>query len=249
MVNELEADEIQTIMLAAISGIDEDKILKNNVSSGEKEILEQTICVIEHFKSNIVISMLPDPSITQLQSQVRRLALKHNIDNLFYDYIATSPSLVSEYGSVGVREDVALGMLSNCLKNLANELNIFVWSGTQYNAKGIDAEFIDTSCLRGSKAIADKIDVGIGINTSTKELFQQLSSNYGLQINVKFDLYKNRRGRTDVSLYGHMDLGKMTFRGIFLETRNGEQIQLSPMVKEFDPSELKSLETYLERQK
>ena len=40
-------------------------------------------------------------------------------------------------------------MVVNALKNLANELNLFVWTGTQFNKNGMDDEFITENCLRG----------------------------------------------------------------------------------------------------
>ena len=55
----------------------------------------------------------------------------NGIEYAFFDYIFTSPSLLSEFRDIKVREDVALGLLSAALKDLANELGIFIMSATQ----------------------------------------------------------------------------------------------------------------------
>ena len=61
-----------------------------------------------------------------------------------------------------IREDVALGMLSTALKDLAVELDVFMRSATQVNGDLQEIKGIrDQRCIRGAKAIADKIDCGM----------------------------------------------------------------------------------------
>ena len=56
---------------------------------------------------------------------------------------------------------VALGMLSNQLKEIAKTYNVFVMTSTQLNGDGLQQGIKrDQRMIRGSKAIADKCDVG-----------------------------------------------------------------------------------------
>lgn len=48
-------------------------------------------------------------------------------------------------------------MLSNQLKQLAKDYNIFIFSSTQTNAKTLEQDFKDENCIRGSRAVADSI--------------------------------------------------------------------------------------------
>ena len=54
-------------------------------------------------------------------------------------------------------------MMANQLKQIAHDYKIFIFSATQVNALGIadeEMEFKDEKTIRGSKAIADKCDMG-----------------------------------------------------------------------------------------
>ena len=44
----------------------------------------------------------------------------------FMTIFFSSPSLINQFSSSGIREDVALGMLSNQLKEIAANYNVFV---------------------------------------------------------------------------------------------------------------------------
>jgi hypothetical protein len=56
---------------------------------------------------------------------------------------------LSEFSAQHIREDVILMMVSSALKNLANELDAFLWTGTQVNAQIDKQDFADENCLRG----------------------------------------------------------------------------------------------------
>lgn len=95
---------------------------------------------------------MPDPNITQIEAVVRKQCLVNGVQNVFYDYIFSSPSLLNEYQALRIREDVILTMLSTALKDLASELNIFMMSSTQLsgdfeNKRGIRNQMF----LRGAK--------------------------------------------------------------------------------------------------
>ena len=86
----------------------------------------------------------------------------------------------------------------------------------------------DQNCLRGSKAIADKIDIGlIGVRLSEeeykqieaicKELKKQNPGKYTNDPNIVIDVYKNRRGELNcVKIFRYFDYGTCHCEDLFV---------------------------------
>lgn len=216
---ELQVDEMQTIILATISGVDEDHILECTMTDEEKKRVRTAAAILKKYEGNLTLWRMPDPNIKQIVSGVRRMKLTHQLDALFFDYIHTSPNLIQEYAGQ-IREDVALLLIVNALKNLANELNLFIWTGTQYNAHGMTDEFITENCLRGSRSIADKLDFGAGLRVPTKEelsKIQPIIASTSMMPNMFLDVYKNRRSRfKSVRVWMQADLGRMRYKVLYV---------------------------------
>lgn len=219
-------DEIQTLVLAHVSGVSESKILLSQYTDEEWNRIKLALDIIDRYADNFILDCIPDPSIAMLKARLTKYIVQDNIDYIFYDYIFSSPGLVNEFAASELREDVVLMMLSNSLKELAMTYNVFLMSATQLNdgwaKKAVGPR--DQNCIRGSKAIADKADIGaIGVALSEEEKGQiealwteikrkaanELATKQDLteedkelrQLIVKIpypnqvvDLYKNRRG-------------------------------------------------------
>jgi replicative DNA helicase len=213
--------EIQTLILAYISGINEEKILYGRYNEEEKKVLEETLRVMEIYKENFTIVQLPDPSIQLVKGTIRKECLLKDIGYVFYDYIFSSPGLLSEFRDLRIREDVALGMLSTALKDLAVELDVFMRSATQVNGDLQEIKGIrDQRCIRGAKAIADKIDCGMvtaKVNQQELITLDKLIKERGIRPNQVSDIYKMRRGRyNDVRIWSEMDLGTCRIKDLFI---------------------------------
>ena len=230
---EMEKEEIQTMIMAHISGINEDKILNNFYETpAEKERVYNALKIMDHYKDNFIFVRVGDPSIGQIKTLIRKQVLKYDIKYVFYDYIFSSPGLLAEYKDLNLREDVILMMASIALKDLANELNVFVMSGTQLNEKWKEYKGIrDYNLIRGSKAIADKIDVGgISLPLTQEEhdsmdiLARKLGKDLPTQVQ---DLYKVRRGKYNrVRIWSRVDLGTCRTEDLFLTDQNGNEITI-----------------------
>lgn len=230
---EMEKEEIQTMIMAHISGINEDKILNNFYESpAEKERVYNALKIMDYYKDNFIFVRVGDPSIGQIKTLIRKQVLKYDIKYVFYDYIFSSPGLLAEYKDLNLREDVILMMASIALKDLANELNVFVMSGTQLNEKWKEYKGIrDYNLIRGSKAIADKIDVGgISLPLTQEEhdamdiLARKLGKDLPTQVQ---DLYKVRRGKYNrVRIWSRVDLGTCRTEDLFLTDQNGNEITI-----------------------
>ena len=232
---EMDKEETQTMILAHISGINEDKILNNYYETPEeKQRIYDAIKIMDYYKDNFIFVRIGDPSIGQIKALIKKEVLKYNIKYVFYDYIFSSPGLLMEYKDLNLREDVVLTMLSTALKDLANELNVFIMSGTQLNGNWQDGKLPrNQNLLRGSKGIVDKIDVG-GISLPVTQDEHNLIDPVARKLNKDLptqvqDLYKIRRGKYNrVRLWSKVDLGTCRTEDLFLTDQNGNEI---PIVK------------------
>lgn len=248
IATEMQADEIQTLILAWISGVDEEKILLNQMTEDEMYLVNIAMNIMEKYEKNFIIEAIPNPSIQSLKSMITNYILHDGIEYIFYDYIFTSVGLMDEFRSVNLREDVVLMMLSNTLKEIAADYNVFVMTGTQLNGTWEGKMVRNANMLRGSKAIADKIDVGsIGVRCPDEEIEQVkcFCEEMNLELpNIVIDIYKNRRGKMcDVKIFRKFNYGTCRTKDILVTTTNYKVIQDIPMLTfELDHYPLKDYE-------
>lgn len=96
-----------------------------------------------------------------------------------------------------MREDQILFLLSTRLKDIAVDLNIFMCSATQTNATWRVDSMPDANILKGSKAIADKVDIGsvlLPLSETDQEAMNKLAAKGYPMPNRKLSIFKNRRG-------------------------------------------------------
>ena len=225
ITTEQELEEIQTMMLAFLSNVNEDHILNGAYEGDEEDRVREAAAILA--KAPLYVEELPDFSLKDVEDKIRKNIREHDVKYVFHDYIHTSMKILEEIskrsGGVKLREDNILFMLSNKLKDLCNQYGIFIESATQLNGDWKDAEIPDQNLLRGAKAIADKIDYGaILLNTTDKDLeaLQQiLGSNLFSTPNIKLSVYKNRRGRYKaIYLWCKADLGCCRIDPMFATT-------------------------------
>lgn len=230
VTTEQQADEIQTLILAHVSGVDEEHIVLGQYTEAEEKRISRAIDLIETYQNNFLIEIIPDPSIAMVKARLVKYIVQDQVEYIFYDYIFSSPGLLSEFRDVAVREDVALMMLSNSLKEIAAVYNVFVQSATQLNDgwKKQEVGPRDQNCLRGSKAIADKIDIGlIGVRLSENEFKQietmwtelqsQHPEKFTRKPNIVIDIFKNRRGKLNgVKVFRYFDYATCRAEDLFV---------------------------------
>ena len=154
---ELELSEVQTMMVAFLSGVEEDTILNYTYVGDELERVKYAIKLLE--QSQIHITQLPDFSLSDIEMNLKKHIREFGTKYLFFDYIHSSLKILEEItkktGGMKLREDQILFMMSIRMKDLANEYGVFIMSGTQVNGAWQDADTPDQNLLRGAKAIAD----------------------------------------------------------------------------------------------
>ena len=233
ITTEQELEEVQTMMLAFLSNVNEDKILNGKYENDEEERVIRAAEILE--RSPLYVEELPDFSLRDIESTIKRNVRDNQVKYVFHDYIHTSLKILEEItkrsGGVKLREDNILFMISIRLKDLCNELGIFIMSATQLNGDWQEAKEANQNLLRGAKAIADKIDLG-AILLPTKEddivsLEKILSTGVFQKPNLKLSIYKNRRGKfKSVILWCHADLGTCRIKPMFLTDHSYEMLPI-----------------------
>lgn len=233
VTTEQELEEVQTMMLAFLSNVNEEHIL-NGQYEGDEEIR-----VIEAAKllqnSPLYVEELPDFSLQDVENTIKKNIRDHDVKFVFHDYIHTSLKILEEItrrsGGVKLREDNILFMLSTRLKDICNQYGVFIMSATQLNGDYQESKTPDQNLLRGAKAIADKIDYG-SILLAVKDedlvaLEPILSSNVFDMPTIKMSIYKNRRGRyKGVILWCKADLGCCRIKPMFCTTYSYEMVSI-----------------------
>lgn len=233
ITTEQELEEIQTMMLAFLSNVNEEHIINGEYEGDEEERVIKAGEILE--SSPLYVEELPDFSLKDVENVIKKNIRDHDVKYIFHDYIHTSLKILEEVtkrsGGVKLREDNILFMLSNKLKDICNQYGVFIMSATQLNGDYQEAKTPDQNLLRGAKSIADKIDYG-SILLSVKEedidaLDSILSSNIFEKPTIKMSVYKNRRGRyKGIIMWCKADLGTCRIQPMFCTTYDYELINM-----------------------
>ena len=239
IATEQTKEEIQTMIVAYLTGINEDVILYGHFTKEQQTIIEEAKEVIKKYKNNLMIVQIPMPSVEIVKSVVRQNCIINDIKNVFFDYIFSNPALLNEFRDLKIREDVALLMLSTALKDLAVEQDVFMMSATQLNSsqdtneKGIKNQ----NSIRGSKSIVDKADIAmIGglVPDDQRDQIAPYVAKYGMPTQV-YDVYKVRRGKwTNLKIWSNVDLGTCRRSDVFVTDSNIKEIEVPIMEVNFD---------------
>ena len=233
ITTEQELEEIQTMMLAFLSNVNEDHILNGEYEGDEeKRVMEAAKLLSE---SPLYVEELPDFSLKDVEDKIKKNIRDHGVHYICHDYIHTSMKILEEItrrsGGIKLREDNILFMLSTRLKDICNTYGVFILSATQLNGNYVDSETPDQNLLRGAKAIADKIDLGLillGVkDDDLVKLDPILSSGRFEKPTIKISVYKNRRGRyKGIYLWCKANLGCCRITPMFATGYDYEMISI-----------------------
>lgn len=201
IATEQDLGEVQTMMLAFLSEVDEDHILNWKFEDGEEERIRKAVEIIKN--SPLYVEYMPDFSLKDIEDKIKKNIREHDVMYICLDYIHSSMKILEEItrrsGGVKLREDNVLFMLSVKLKDICTQYGVFILSATQLNGDWKEAEVPDQNLLRGAKSLADKIDWGsILLNVTPEDLVKLepiLATGVFKAPNIKLSVYKNRRGR------------------------------------------------------
>ena len=242
IVTEMDKEEIQTIMLAYLSGVDEDSILTGKYELGELTRVKQAAKIIEEYSGYFMIEEISDPNLQNVEATIRKYATVDNVEYVFFDYIHSTASMINQFSRNNIREDVILMMMANQLKQLAKDYNLFIFSATQVNSLAMgddEMNFKDEKSIRGAKAIADKADMGYvmtrvsekGWNSILATLNEAVREGTIKAEDIKtrpthvLDIYKMRRGRYKmIRIWCNIHLGTGERKDLFITTADNQPI-------------------------
>ena len=230
IMTEQDTEEINTMILSYLTGINEEKLIYGNYTDEELERYKIAIDIMKRYDDNFFYVRIPDPCASIVKNVCRRYNIQHGVENIFYDYIFSSPAMLNEYRDLKLPEFVCLRLFATAIKNLAVELNAFIMTSTQIsNDDDKTGGFRDYHCIQGAKQIVNLADAAGIVSRPTKEELTQLGSileTIGVVPNCVHDIFKNRRGRwTQVRVWSYVDLGTLRTTDLFITTANMKPIE------------------------
>lgn len=231
---ELEIQELQTCLLAIISGVSEEKILKSNYDTDTFERIKKAIDILKI--SPISLHWIDDFSIGDIEQIIEKDILTKQSQFIFFDYLQITPKLsrtIQEEYKLGLREDQILQNFSSRLKGMAQKYNVFISTATQLNANSNDRTQRDASAIRGGRAVVDKVDFAIQMYRASKEDLSKVSEitdTLPVKPNFMHIIYKNRSGRNNLIIWTYLDSSNMREKVLFVTDVNNELIaDIKPM--------------------
>lgn len=132
IATEQDLSEVQTMMLAFLSEVNEEHILNWKFEDGEEERVRKAAEIIK--SSPLYVEYLPDFSLKDIEDRIKKNIREHDVMFCFLDYIHSSMKILEEItrrsGGIKLREDNILFMLSTKLKDICNQYGIFIMSAT-----------------------------------------------------------------------------------------------------------------------
>ena len=223
------ASEIDPILWAYIADVPEDHIKYNDFEPGEEERVRQAIQILDN-EANIWLEYLPDFTVGALSDVIEEHVLNHNIQHVFFDYIHSTPELLSEFAAqsashMGLREDQGLLYLSTKLKQMSRDFGVSINSATQVNGDFRNDEIRDQTVVAGAKSILNKADNGMILSRPTERELKQVSSIIKSNVmptpNLVCSVYKVRGGKfTNVKVWMYVDYSTMRTHDLFVTDYN-----------------------------
>ena len=244
IVTEMDKEELQTIMLAYLSGVDEDHILRGDYELGELTRVKTAAKIMQEYSGYFLIEEIADPNLQNVEATIRKYAIIDEVKYVWFDYIHSTASMIGQFSKNNVRTDEILMMMANQLKQVAKEYGIFIFSATQVNSTGMIGEeaemlFQDEKSIRGSKATADKADLGYVMTRIPTKGWQSVLPQIRVAVREGtvspeiidnppthvLDIYKMRRGRYKmVRIWTRLHLGTGEREDLFITNADNQPI-------------------------
>lgn len=132
---------------------------------------------------------------------------------------------------VSLKTHQVLFLFSNSLKLLANKYGIYLSSSTQLSSNWKEDNQRDANALKGSKAIAEKVDYGVlGLPVTAQDLKKLkpiIENGFYAEPNMAYYVYKNRGGKyKSVIVWTRINLGTVREVDCFVTNLSYELINV-----------------------
>lgn len=239
--------ELEPMMWAFVSGVDEKKIKDNELTKEEDARVDKAIEILKHTK--LFLKDEANYDVTYLWNIVEEYKIKHNICAVAIDYLELTSAMTAEYveqtRGMGVREDQILLNLSSNIKNIAKEFNVCIIGFTQTTDEARRDGVRDQRAVKGARSLPNKVDVGIVTFEPTKKEMQMIEPiihKLGLtkhkEPNICYTIYKNRGNDIkSIKIWGYQDLGNMYYHDMFCTNKYYEPINIKKTLIHIDTEE------------
>ena len=223
---EQEPEELQTMILAYISGVEEHKMHWKTWTDEELKRIKQAGEILKQYGNNLYIDRIPEPSIAKVRSTIIEKILDKNIDMVVYDYIAIPEDDEGTATKRQLRSDQVLMQFSNMLKEVAVSYNVFMLTGTQITGSDPKSKLVrGFADIRDGKSIADKADfcmIGCEVTDEEYSHIETYCKEMGIgRPNYVIDIYKNRSGvHKGCKVYRDTNLGNLTSKDLLVTTQS-----------------------------
>lgn len=237
---EMLFEELQTIAIAYISGVNEEKILYNDLTPDELDRVEKAAEILE--ESPIWLEELPNFNVKDIEQTIEKNVVLNEVEYVYFDYIHSSVKVFSEMSKasgIGLREDQILLLMSIRLKDICNKYFVYLMSSTQLNGEWKEAwtkgAIIDSTFIRGGKSIIDKADGAMIIlpisKIEKKDIEPIMAKGFMKEPNYVTHVFKNRGNRVDkAKVFSHIDMGNMRITDLFVTNTDNEMINIKKIV-------------------
>ena len=217
--------EIEPILWAYMADVPQGHILSGQYVGDEEERVDEAIRIL-HDEGHIYLEYIPDYDLATLENVIEQHVLQHGVRHVFFDYIHITTDLIGEFqanakAKMQVREDQVLANLGLKLKELTRKYDISIDSWTQVSGDFKNSANQDQTIIRGSKALADKIDSGYIFSMVNSQDDKKLEKITKKRIqkwlpNRCMTVYKNRGGEyTKCKIWLYVDMGTMRVHDLF----------------------------------
>lgn len=219
-------EEIDPILWAYIADVPQDHIEFNMYEDGEEERVDKAIDILEH-EANIWFEYVPEYDANTLEEIIETHKLDHDIEYVWFDYIAATVELNSEFAAESktkmvVREDQVLANLSKKLKNFTRKFDVSIDSFTQVTGDFKNEANRDQTIVRGAKSIIDKADGALIAMPPTEKELKKVEPILREMINkptpnLIYSLYKNRGGKWNkIKIWMYIEYSTMRVHDLFV---------------------------------
>ena len=233
-------EEIEPMMWAFISGVEEIKIKDCTLTKEEDNRIKKAIEILQN--TQLYQEHNPNFSVSYLWKTIEDYKKQHDIVAVGLDYIELNPSLIGEYTNntkgMGVREDQVLLDLSTNLKNIAEDIDVFMMAFTQTTDEARRDGIRDQRAVKGARSLPNKADVGVVVFEPTKKELGKIDAivtRKGIvrykTPNICHSFYKLRGGiqqHKDIKVWGYQDLGTMEYVDMFCTDKDYKLVNVNP---------------------
>lgn len=230
-------EELEPMIWAFISGIEEDKIINNELTEEEEDRLSKAI----GYSSEMQLFMEDNENydLTFLWNTIEQYKNDYNISAVAIDYLELTGALTSEYvqltRGMTAREDQVLLNLSVNIKNICKKFDISIFAFTQTTDEARRDGVRDQRAIKGARSLPNKCDIGMTVFEPTeKELeliepFIEKTKGIGNKLipNACYTIYKNRGVKyKNLKIWGYNNLGNGRFVDMFVTDKYYNPIKL-----------------------